>query len=84
MHDIIIEIREKTCVHVHLKNKHTRVEMETIVSLYRDYMKCEEGVWGASPPEANGMKRSQTKWKLLLFDKSDFFLLRPVYLFILF
>ena len=29
--------------------------------------------------EANGMKRSQIKWKLLLFDESDFFLLRPVY-----
>ena len=37
-------------------------------------MKGEEG-----PPEANGMKRSQIKWKLLLFDESDFFLLRPVY-----
>ena len=33
---------------------------------------------GASPPEANGMERSQIKWKLLLFDESDFFLLRPV------
>ena len=46
-------------------------------------MKGEEGVWGASPPvappEANEMKRSQIKWKLLLFDESDFFLLRPVY-----
>ena len=42
-------------------------------------MKGEEGVWCASPPEANGMKRSQIKWKLLLFDESDFFfLLRPV------
>ena len=34
MHDIIIEIREKACVHVHPEHKHTRVEMETIVSLY--------------------------------------------------
>ena len=44
-------------------------------------MKCEEGVWGggASPLEANGMKRRQIKWKLLLFYESDFFLLRPVY-----
>ena len=33
-------------------------------------MKGEEGVWG---PEANRMKRSQIKWKLLLFDESDFF-----------
>ena len=36
MHDIIMEIREKACVHVHLKNKHTRVEMESIVSLYTE------------------------------------------------
>ena len=50
-------------------------------------MKGEEGVWGAlaplggtSPPEANRMERSQIRWKLLLFDESDFlFLLRPVY-----
>ena len=32
MHDIIIEIREKACVHVHL----TRVEMETIGSHYTE------------------------------------------------
>ena len=44
-------------------------------------MKGEERVWGAlAPPEANRMERSQIKWKLLLFDESDFlFLLRPVY-----
>ena len=36
MHDIIIEIRVKACVHVHLENKHTRVEMKTIVSLYTE------------------------------------------------
>ena len=36
-------------------------------------MKGEEGVWGLAPPEANGMKRSQIIWKLLLFDESDFF-----------
>ena len=50
-------------------------------ALYREYMKGEEGgLGGASPPEANGMKRSQNKWKLLLFNESDFFfLLRPVY-----
>ena len=35
---------------------------------------------GTSPPEAIRMERSQIKWKLLLFDESDFlFLLRPVY-----
>ena len=32
-------------------------------------MKGEEGVWGRYP-EANGMKRSQIKLKLLLFDES--------------
>ena len=44
-------------------------------------MKGEEGVWeGTSPPEAKRMKKSQIKWKPLLFDESDFlFLLRPVY-----
>ena len=44
-------------------------------------MKGEEGgLGGASPPEANRMERSQIKWKLLLFDESDFlFLFRPVY-----
>ena len=42
-------------------------------------MKGEEGS-GGRPPEANRMKRSQIKWKLLLFDESDFlFLSRPVY-----
>ena len=40
----------------------------------------KRGSGGASPPEANGMKRSQIKWKLLLFDETDFvFILRPVY-----
>ena len=80
MNDIIIESREKACVYVHLENKHTRVEMETIVSLYTENIrKLKRGSGGASPPEANGMERSQIKWKLLLFDESDFFLLRPVY-----
>ena len=36
MHDIIIEIREKTCAHAHLENKLTRVEMEIIVSLHTE------------------------------------------------
>ena len=36
MHDILIETREKACVHVHLENQHTRVEMKTIVSLYTE------------------------------------------------
>ena len=30
MHDIIIEIREKASVHVHLENKHTRVEWKQL------------------------------------------------------
>ena len=34
-------------------------------------MKGEEGSGGASPKEANGIKRSQIKWNLLLFDESD-------------
>ena len=42
-------------------------------------MKGEEGVLAPPPPppplEDNGMKRSQIKWKLLLFDEK----LRPVY-----
>ena len=46
--------------------------------LYREYTKGEGG--GGGSGNANGMKRSQIKWKLLLFDESDFFfLLRPVY-----
>ena len=59
-HNMIIEIREKACVHV----QHTRMEMKTIIS-HNTYMKGETGVWGggggASPAEANGMKRSQIK-----------------------
>ena len=38
---------------------------------FEQCMKDEEGGGGAlppPPPEANGMKRSQIKWKLLLFD----------------
>ena len=36
-------------------------------------MKGEGGLGALAPPEANGMKRSQIKWKLLLFDESDLF-----------
>ena len=32
------------------------------------------GSGGLAPPEANRMKRSQIKWKLLLFDESVFFI----------
>ena len=42
-------------------------------------MKGEEGVW-----EANGMNRSQIKWKLLLFDESVFFSFEATLFFILF
>ena len=52
-------------------------------------MKGEEAVWGggggggggSSPPEANRMKRSQIKWKLLLFDESDFYFFRGQFIF---
>ena len=38
-------------------------------------MKGEGGTGGGlAPPEANRMKRSQIKWKLLLFDESDVFI----------
>ena len=73
MHEIIIEIREKACVHVH----HTRVEKETIVSHYTESIRKLKR-------EANGMKRSQIKWKLLLFDESDFFSFKASLFFILF
>ena len=81
LHDIIIEIREKACVHVHhleisTQEKWKWKQLSVIIQpLNREYtsMNGEEGVWGRQPPEANRMKRSQIKWKLLLFDESDFF-----------
>ena len=36
MHYIIIEIREKACVHVHHLEISTKVEIETIVSHYTE------------------------------------------------
>ena len=43
MHDIIIEIIEKACVHVH----HLEIGIgNNCQLLYREYMKSEEGVWG--------------------------------------
>ena len=52
------------------------MEMEKIVSNYTENIgKVKRGSGGASPPEANGMKRSRIKWKLLLFDESEFFFL---------
>ena len=80
MHDIIIEIREKNmCARSSPWNKHTRVEMETIVSHYTENIwKVKKGSGGASPPpppppEANIIKTRQIKWKFLLFDESDLF-----------
>ena len=63
MHDIIIEIREKICVHNHLENKHTRVEMETIVSLYTEnILKVKRGFGaGASPPPPPRSQRNEKK-----------------------
>ena len=59
--------------------------MEPIVSHYTENIwKVKRGSGGgASPLEANGMKRSQIKWKLILFDESDFFSFEACYFFIL-
>ena len=50
-HDIIIEITENACVHVH--HLEISTQEETFVSHYTEnmYMKGEEGVWGASAPQ---------------------------------
>ena len=56
MHDIIIEIREKACAHIH----HLEISIQEwkwnqlsaiIQGIYE-----RGGLGGASPPEANGMK----------------------------
>ena len=58
--------------------------METIVSQYTENIgKVKRGSGGASPPEANGTKRSQIKWNLLLFDESDYFSFESSLFFIL-
>ena len=46
MHDIIIEIREKACVHVHHLEiiAHKCGNGNNCRPLYREYMKGEEGV----------------------------------------
>ena len=37
--------------------------------VYREYMKGEEGVWGAPAPRSQwNVKEVKIKWKLLLFD----------------
>ena len=63
------------CTFITLKKAHKSGNETNGQPLYREYMKGEEGSEGASPPlppDANGMKRSQIKWKLLIFDESDF------------
>ena len=64
MHDIFIGIREKACVHVHHLERSTQEwkwkQLSAIIQVKRG-------------SEKNGMKRSQIKWKHLLFDESDFF-----------
>ena len=56
------------CTFITFKSAHKGGNGNNCQPLYREYMKGEEGVWGRYPPEANGMKRSKIKWKLLLFD----------------
>ena len=52
MHDIIIEIREKACAHVHHLEISTQEETLIFVSHYTEnIMKGEEGVWGALAPQ---------------------------------
>ena len=82
IHDVIIEIREKACVHVHhleiSKQEWKWKQLSAIIQrIY--YERRRGGLGGASPPEANRMKRRQIKWKHLLFYESGFFLLRSVY-----
>ena len=60
------------CTFITLKKAHTSGNGNKCQPLYREYMKGEEG-GGLSPPEANGMKISQIKCKLLLYDESEFF-----------
>ena len=52
MHDINIELGEKACVHVHHIEISTQEwKWPSCTPLYREYMKGEEGVWGASAPQ---------------------------------
>ena len=53
MHDIIIEIRKKACLHVHHLEiiAHKSGNGNNRQPLYREYMKGEEGVWGATAPQ---------------------------------
>ena len=59
MHDIIIEIREIANVHVHLENKYTIVEMETIGSLYTE--KVKRGSGGLAPPRSQRNEKKSNK-----------------------
>ena len=48
MHDIIIEIREKACVHVHHLEVSTQEETFVSQNTENIIMKGEEGVWPRS------------------------------------
>ena len=79
MHDIIIEIREKACAHIHhLEISTQEWKCKQLSAIIQRIYERRKG--GLAAPEANGMKISQIKWKLFLFGESDFFHLRPVYL----
>ena len=53
IHDIIIEIREKACVHVHHLEliAHQSGNGNNCQPLCREYIKGVEGVWGATAPQ---------------------------------
>ena len=52
-----------------LKSAHKGGNGNNCQAVYREYMKGEEGVWGASAPQKpTECQRSQIKWKLLLFN----------------
>ena len=79
MHDIILEIRVKACVqahHLEISTQEWKWKQLSAI-LQRIYERLRGGLGALAPPppttsEANGMQRSQIKWKLLLFDESDF------------
>ena len=51
--------------------------------LYREYMKGEEGVWGAQPPRSQRNEKKSNKMEASPFSIIRFFF-RSVYFFILF
>ena len=65
--------RKSICARPSPWNKHTRVELAQLSAIIqRIYERWRGGLGGASPKEASRMKRSQIKWKLLLFNESVF------------